>query len=126
MKDKVEEQWKFLFDAVYGETEGIKNQSMEAIGYIEQLLNSVQDLIGQWNDATAAKNTYSNTPTKNTSYTPTSPSGGKPAVTKKEYWQAKFKGTNASGETETKIVGKDFDKAVTKETAETYFKKLSE
>ena len=134
MKEKVEDQWRFLFDAVYGETKAIKTQSAEAIASIKDLLNGIQDLIDGWNSAAKAKTTYNNTPVSSGG------SGGglrnqpltdpddddETTVTEKKYWQAKFQGTNGKGATEVKVVGKNFGKNVTKETAEAYFKKLSE
>lgn len=129
MKEKVEDQWRFLFDAVYGKTKAIKTQSAEAIASIKDLLNGIQDLIDGWNSAAKAKTTYNNTPVSSGGRGggPTDPDGDdETTVTEKKYWQAIFKGTNGDGKTETKVVGKNFGENVTKETAEIYFKKLSE
>ena len=98
MKEKVEDQWRFLFDAVYGETKAIKTQSAEAVASIKDLLNGIQDLIDGWNSAAKAKTTYNNTPVSSGGNGSSSgggsrnqPSTGpKTKETTKTYWQGLY------------------------------------
>lgn len=108
MKEKVEDQWRFLFEAVYGETKAIKTQSAEAIASIKDLLNGIQDLIDGWNNAAKAKTTYNNTPVSsggsNRNQSSTSSRPTKTPTTKettKTYWQGLYQLGGAS-----RIVGR--------------------